>query len=94
VTESSTVAIARLPTAVGWGRWVPVLANLARLKAGEARKLVPRLTVAQIRSLRSAARWRHQGLHVRNAPGVTYVWLGGRVDGFEKYRGKKNLGRT
>lgn len=86
--DASTVPVARIP-GMGWGRWRPLLDALQALPAAKARRVMPRLSRSDIRSLRSAARWRHRGFHVRQTPSATWVWLGGKVDGFEKYRGKK-----
>jgi hypothetical protein len=61
---------------------------LERLPAGKVKKIEPRLSRADIRSLLSAARWRQRGLHRRNTPEATFVWLGGVREGFEKYRRK------
>jgi hypothetical protein len=77
-----------IPDGHGHGRWAPLLRSLAALPR-EARRLTPRLTVSDIRSLRSAARWRHWRLHVRTGLDATEVWLGDSCEGFEKYRRKQ-----
>ena len=84
-THVTTVDRDALPVPVR-STWASLIDDLLFLGQQQARRLAPPLSTAQVRSLRSAARYRRRGVHVRQSPDATYVWLGGRVEGFEKYR--------
>jgi hypothetical protein len=83
--HAATVELDALPVRQH-SAWASLLDDLLSLGRQQARRLAPPISQSDVRSLRSAARYRRRGVHVRQAPDATYVWLGGRVEGFEKYR--------
>lgn len=84
--KAQTVSRAEVPPA--GGRWAGLLAELDRLPDGQAKRLRGTLSDASVKSLRSAARWRERAVHIRRRDKSTYVWLGGDVEGYAKYRSR------
>jgi hypothetical protein len=92
-----TVETIELPEALnreGYGKWSPIVKELEKLEPGKVKRFQPRLTKSQMASLRSAAQWRRRSIHVRNTPTETHVWLGGELEGFEKYRKKSKVSQS
>jgi hypothetical protein len=77
---------------VARGEWESLLRDLMSLADTEAKKITPPLTVGHQATLRSAAMYLGRGLHIRNMPDATYVWLGDSVLTVAERRRRKKSG--